>query len=172
MIVERMPVGIVIERRPAASRWQDHVWHVTAVLPGRPETAPWTVLAQEGGVTRFYAGTTDLTLYSGETEVYKHNLEAAEPAVFVVFRRDDAAPQGLRLLLATIDPAEAHAHGDTGDDLLERLPMPPLVRAWADPFVARHHKERVHWKRKRDKADPEALAHREPGAGFRGDWEE
>ena len=57
--------------------------------------------------------------------------------------------------------------GDSGADLLESLPMPPRLRAMTEAFVARHHVERVFHKRRRDRADPEALARRrrEEGEG-------
>ena len=157
MASERFPVGVVVERLPATSRWQRHVWRVTEVLPGRPATPPWTVLHEAEGTTRFYAGTTDLVVYSNETEALVHNLQAQMPAVWVVLRACEAAP-GYRLLLATVDAGEAQAHADTGDDLVEMVAMPGAVQAWLEPFVARHHVERPRYKRKREAADPEALA--------------
>jgi hypothetical protein len=40
--------------------------------------------------------------------------------------------------------------------------MPPGLLAATADFVARHHVERAFHKRKRDRADPEALARRGP----------
>jgi hypothetical protein len=40
--------------------------------------------------------------------------------------------------------------------------MPPGLLAATQDFIARHHVERQFYKRKRDKADPEALARRGP----------
>ncbi len=157
MIVERFAVGVIVERRPAKSRWQRHVWRVTEVLPGRPATPPWTVLHEADGVTQFYAGTTDLVVYSKETEALVHNLGAEMPAVWVVLRPREGAV-GLDLLMATVDAGEAQAHADTGDDLVEMVAMPAPVQAWLAPFVAAHHVERPKYKRKRERADPEALA--------------
>ena len=176
MIVERFAVGVIVERRPAKSRWQSHVWRVVELLPGRPATPPWTVLAEAEGTTRFYAGTTDLVVYSKETEALVHNLGAKQPAVWVVLRPADKGPgdaaPGLKLLMATVDAGEAQAHADTGDDLVEMVAMPDTVRAWLAPFVAAHHVDRPKYKRKRERADPEALASgRLPGisSGRRGD---
>ncbi len=152
-----MSVAVIVERRPARSRWASHVWRAVEVLPGAPATPPWTVLAEAGGATRFFAGTAELVVYSGETEALVHNLGAAMPAVWVVLRRAATAP-GWRLLMATVDAGEAQAHADTGDDLVEMVEMPQAVRAWLEPFVARHHVERPRIKRRRDRADPEALA--------------
>ena len=159
MIVERMPVAVVVERRPARSRWQDHVWRVVAVLPGAPETPPWSVLGEADGIVRYHAGTADLVAYSTDTKSYKDNLEASTPSVYAVLRRGDTA-SGWTLLMATVDPTEAHAHVDVGDDLVEALPMPKPVFEGLSAFVARHHVERKDWKRRRDRADPEALARR------------
>ena len=44
----RIPVGVVVERSKAASPWIDFIWRPVAVLPGQPETPPWTVLADDG----------------------------------------------------------------------------------------------------------------------------
>ena len=150
-------MAVIVERRPAQSRWASHVWRAVEVLPGAPSTPPWTVLGEAGGVTRFFAGTAELVVYSGETEALVHNLGAAMPAVWVVLRRA-AAAEGWSLLMATVDAGEAQAHADTGDDLVEMVAMPEAVRAWLEPFVARHHVERPKVKRRRDRADPEAMA--------------
>ena len=66
---------------------------------------------------------------------------------------------------------EAHAFADTEADLLESLPMPPGLRALTEAFVARHHVEEVFHKRRRDRADPEALGMR-PGGRRRGPGED
>lgn len=158
---ERRPVGIVVERRRMANPWQSHGWRVIAVLPGRPSTGPWTVLAKGEGWTRYFAGVVELELFRGETAAYKDNLESAQPSVYVVLRRADEEP-GLRLLEATVDPWEVDAHADSGDDLIEAMPLPEDIAAWMRDFVAQHHVERAFYKRTRDRADPEALARGRP----------
>lgn len=155
----RFPLGVVVERRPARSPWLDHVVRVAAVLPGGVERTPWSVLADEGERQQFFAGTTEVAARAADTRGYKDNLEAQQPAVYVVLRKGDG-PLGWSLLLATVDPAEAHAHAEHGDDLLEAVPMPAPLRTWLAAFVAEHHVERRQWKRRRDRADPETLARR------------
>ena len=170
MISERFPVGVVVERVKAESRWADYVWRVSDVLPATLIAAPWTMLAEtcppgkekpekekQGASTRFYAGITDLVAWAADTKVYKHNIEAPQPSVYVVLRKG-GGPHGWSLLLATVDPSEAHSHADAGDDLVEAVPMPRPVFDWLSAFVAAHHVERKEWRRKRDRADPEALA--------------
>jgi len=62
----------------------------------------------------------------------------------------------------TADPAEGESFTQVGDDLVEAVPMPVAVRDTIEAFIAEHHVERPFIKRKRDRADPEALAHRTP----------
>ncbi|WP_404383785.1 DUF3305 domain-containing protein [Caenispirillum salinarum] len=161
MTAERFPVAVVAERRPCRSPWLDHVARVDAVLPAAVDCAPWTPLGEEAGAMRFFAGNTDIVARKADTKNYKDNLEAPQPAVYVVLRKG-ATPLGWSLLLATADPAEAQAHGECGDDLLEAVAMPPEVRDWLTDFVTRHHVERKQWKRRRDRVDPEAMAPRHP----------
>jgi hypothetical protein len=155
-----IPVAVLAERRPAVTRWAEHVWRAVEVLEDAPPVPPWTVLRQEpDGRTLFFAGHAEVALHPTDTSNYKHNLEAAQPLVWVVLRHAET-PSGFMLQTVTVDPGEAHLHADTGQDFLESLPMPARLRAATEAFVARHHKEVAFFKRKRDQADPEALARR------------
>lgn len=157
---ERISIAVEVERRPARSFWHDHVWRVVALGPGRSDLPDWSLLSRSGEVLRFYAGTADLMVHSGDTKAYKDNIEAPAPSVYVVLRR---APTALpwRLALITADPNEAHAHADVGDDLVEALPMPEPVVEWISRFIARYHVEKTEWKRTRDRADPNALGRKQ-----------
>lgn len=156
-----VPVGVLAERRPGVTPWADEVWRVVEVLEAAPPVPPWTLLREEEGRALFFAGVAEVALHPTDTSNYKHNLEAAQPLVWVTLRPAET-PSGHALQAVTVDPGEAHLYADAGEDLLESLPMPPGLRAVAADFVARHHKEREFHKRKRDRADPEALARRGP----------
>ena len=162
LLIERIPLGVDVERRPGITRWQTHVLHIAGLRPPEPGLSEWALIAEDGPVQRFFAGNAELLLHSTDTQVYRDNLESPTPAVYVVLRRG-AGPFGWRLYLVTADPTEAHAHVDVGDDLVGALPMPPPVFARASEFVARHHVERRKWKRSRDRADPDALGPRPGG---------
>lgn len=157
----RIPVAVLAERRPGVTQWAEHVWRVVEVLEEAPPVPDWTVLREEKGRTLFFAGTAEVVLHPTDTSNYRHNLEAATPLVWVVLRSADT-PAGFALQTVTVDPGEAHLHADTGNDLVEALPMPPGLRATTGAYVAEHHVERQFHKRKRDKADPQALARRGP----------
>jgi len=157
----RIPVGVVVERRKAKSQWIDFVWQPVAVLAGVPDTAPWTMLSSEGEVATFYAGAAEIALYRTETGNYLSNLASGAPSLWVLMRTTGVEPP-YDLVAVTADPAEGESFTEGGNDLVESVPMPAAVRDIIEPFIAEHHVERPFYKRKRDRADPEALARRGP----------
>jgi hypothetical protein len=157
----QITVGVVVERRKAASQWIDFTWQPVTVLPGQPETAPWTVLSTEGDTVSFYAGSATISLYRGETGQYRDNLASGTPKVWVALRPTGVEPP-YDLIAVTADPAEGEGLTQGMDDVVEPVPMPPMIVEFIDAFIAEHHVERPFYKRKRIKADPEALARGAP----------
>jgi hypothetical protein len=157
----RIAVGIVVERRKAASQWIDFTWRPVTILAGQPDAAPWTVLSSTADTTSFYAGTTEVALYRTETGSYRDNLASGVPSLWVALRPTGVEPP-YEIVAVTADPAEGESFTQAGDDIVEALPMPASVRDVVEAFVAEHHVERPFFKRKRDRADPEALAPRSP----------
>jgi hypothetical protein len=157
----RIPVGIVVERRKASSQWVDFIWQPVTVLPGQPDAAPWTVLSAAGDTTSFYAGVAEVALYPGDTGSYRDNLASGAPSLWVALRPTGVEPP-YDVVAVTADPAEGESFTQAGDDIVEALPMPIAVRDIVEAFVAEHHVEQTFVKRKRDRADPEAMARRLP----------
>lgn len=151
-------VGVVVERRKAASQWIDFTWRPLSVLPGAPETKPWTVLSENPETTTYYAGGTEIELHRTETGNYRDNL-AAGPQLWVVLRPTSLDPP-YELVRVTADPSEGEAFTEAGGDLVEAVPMPEPIRDALEAFVAEHHVERPFYKRQRNRANPEALARR------------
>jgi len=154
---ETRQVGVIVEKRRAVTQWVDHVWVPVQVLPGVPDSEPWTLLEEGDGWQRFYAGPAELALYRHESETYQYNLESRQPSVWVFLRRS-SEPGQVELHGASVDPGEAHAHNDTGDDIVDFVPMPEPVLEWVRDYVRRNPPRTERYKRRRDKADPEALA--------------
>ena len=157
----QITVGVVVERRKAQSSWIDFTWRPVTVLPGAPAAAPWTQLSADGDVATFYAGATEVALYRTDTAHYRDNLAAGSPALWVALRPTGIEPP-FDLVAVTADPAEGEGFTQNGDHLVEPVPMPEPVRAIVEAFVAEHHVEQPFVKRKRDRANPEALARRTP----------
>jgi hypothetical protein len=160
-----IPVGVIVERRNAKSAWIEHVWRPVSVLSGRPETAPWTVIAEDGEAATFYAGAADIELHRSDTTYYRDNLVCAVPLLWVVLRATGTEPP-YELVAVTANPAEGEAMTEPGTDLVETVAMPEPIRTAVAAFVTEHHVEQTFFKRKRDSANPESLARR---ARVRGD---
>jgi hypothetical protein len=156
----RIPLGVVVERRKAQSPWIDFTWKPQSVLVGLPEAAPWTILSEGGDTTTIYAGTAELELYRTETPHYRDNL-ASGGRLWVALRPTGIDPP-YEIFGVTADPSEGEGWTEGGTDLIDVVAMPEPIRAVIETFIAEHHVERPFYKRKRDRADPEALGRRPP----------
>jgi hypothetical protein len=157
----RIPVGVVVEREKAKSKWVEYVWRPVAVLIGAPETEPWTQLTDEGGTATFYAGGACIELFPTETTYYRDNVASGRPLLWVALRRTGGT-RPYELFKVTADPAEGEAMTETGTDLVETVTMPNAIREQIVDYIAKYHVERPFIKRKRDRADPEALSRKSP----------
>ena len=155
----RIPVGVVVARRKAASQWIDFTWAPVSVLHGVPDTEPWTVLHSEDDTTTFYAGRAEIALHRSETGLYRDNLATGAPSVWVVLSATERDPP-YQLVTVTADPSEGEAFTESTANLVEQVAMPQSIQEIVAAFVAEHHVEREFFKRKRDRADPESLARR------------
>lgn len=145
-----MPLGIVIRRQPGVTRWARHVWRAVAVLPGAG-AADWTELRRDGDVVEFHAATVPLELYRADAEAYMVSLNMNPPTIFVVLRRDDDpdSPHEYVVHTATASAYEAQDYQDSGEEIVEPVPMPEGLIAWVKSFTDVHFEEEEFKKRKR-----------------------
>jgi hypothetical protein len=155
----RIPVGVIVERCKANSQWSEFTWRPTAVLGGLPDADPWTRLSDHEENMTFYAGSAEIELYRTETENYRDNLASAAPSVWISLLSTAGDPP-YKIAAVTVDPAEGEALTESGQGIVEAVPMPISVRDTIASFISEHHVERTFEKRKRNRADPEALARR------------
>lgn len=148
-----MPLGIVVRKTPGVTRWAAWAWRVSAVLPGAPP-ADWRELRREGAAVEYHAATLMLDLWSTDTEAYQVALGARVPGVVVVLREetDPAARMPWRPAVVTASPYEGQDYMDSGEGLIEQVPMPPGLIAWVQAFIQAHHVEEPFVKRRRDEA--------------------
>jgi hypothetical protein len=154
-----IPVGVVVERTKSVSQWSDYLWRPVKVLPGVPDTPPWSKLEGNDERALFYVGAADVDLHRTETTNYRDNLVTEAPLLWVVLEKSDGEyPYQLRLV--TADPAEGEAMTSVGENIVDSVPMPESIEQTIVAFIKEHHVEREFVKRKRDRANPEALARR------------
>ncbi|MCV6596862.1 MAG: DUF3305 domain-containing protein [Mangrovicoccus sp.] len=152
-----LPMGLVVERRASAHPWAQWIWQpVAAYLIGESTPPDWSVLRQEGEVTRYHAGVLPLVLHRKDTEALRLNLMLPEPELYAVLQESqDSGPFPYRPHAITASSYEAQDYHDSGDDLIEKLPMPEPVAALIQAFVEHHHHEVPFKKRRRDRLDLE-----------------
>jgi hypothetical protein len=163
MAGDRFEIGVIAAKRKLKSAWASHAWLPHSVLPAAPATAPWTRLAAEGEDEIFYAGAAELRLYPSETSHYRDNLGSGRPSLWVALR--EVAGDEHEVSTVTADPYEGEALAGAIGQIIEAVPMPAEIQAQVAAFVEAHHVERPFIKRKRDRADPEALARRGRAGG-------
>ena len=162
-----LPLGIVLRRRPGVTRWAQWVWRVAGVLPGAGP-ASWKLLRREGEAEEYHAATVTLELYRADAESYAAELQTERPSVYVVLRENPEAPEAgagrpeLDVVLATVSPFEAQDYADSGEEIVEQVPMPTALRALVEEFVREHFRPRRFRKRRRDEVD---VARHQDGIG-------
>lgn len=168
-----MMLGVVIERREIDNPWQQYSWRPVAVIPGAPAIDGRKTLREGDGWVHYHAATLPLELFRGETEAYKVNLSGHPPSIYVVLRDDedaDAEADSYTPFCVTASPYEAQDYLDSGEELVEGVPMEPGMIAWVQGFIDRHHVDEPFKKRKRKPYDPnESGFSRRPESGPGGD---
>ena len=156
----QIPVGVLVDRIKADSQWIDYTWQPSAVLVGQPETQAWTRISGDAERTTFYAGGATIGLHRSSTAYYRDNL-AGDCVLWVILSPTGVEPP-YQLVGVTADPTEGEGLTEAGSHVIECVPMPPQIRDVVEAFIAEHHVEQPFFKRKRDRADPEALGRRGP----------
>lgn len=147
-----LPVGAVVRRSPGVTRWAREVWKPVAVIPGAPD-AFWKELVREGEVVDFHAATVTMELFRADVEGYLVSLNMAVPSVWIIMDRDESrkSPSGWFVSAITASAFEAQGALDSGESIVEPVPVPESLAAWIKEFVDLHYIEEPFKKRQRDK---------------------
>jgi hypothetical protein len=147
-----LPVGAVVRRTPGVTRWARHIWTPVAVIPGAPE-AFWKEMVREGEVVDYHAGTVTMQLYRADAEAYLVSLNMITPSVWVILDRDQSgqSPSGWFVSDITASAYEAQDALDSGESIVEPVPIPESLAAWIKEFIDLHYIEEPFKKRRRDK---------------------
>ncbi|WP_339954221.1 DUF3305 domain-containing protein [Yoonia sp. 2307UL14-13] len=137
----------MIRRQPGVTKWVKHVWRVVAVLPGASKV-DWHELRREGDAIEYHATTLPLTLHRADAEAYLQSLSADQPSVYIVMQGGATRPD---ITHVTASAFEAQDFADTGEEIVEKVPMPEGLVAWIRDFAQTHHDEEPFVKRRRDK---------------------
>lgn len=146
-----LQVGAVVRRTPGVTRWAKYTWKPVAVIPGAPE-AFWKELVRDGEVVDYHAGTVTMELFRADVEGYLVSLNMAVPSVWIVLDRDitSQSPSGWVVSTVTASAHEALDALDSGESIVEAVPIPESLAAWIKEFIDMHYIEEPFKKRRRD----------------------
>ncbi|MBU2532276.1 MAG: DUF3305 domain-containing protein, partial [Alphaproteobacteria bacterium] len=137
--------------------WQDHRWRPAEILLGSPSLVTGTRISETADGTRYFGGTFQIELHRKETEAYLVNLENNPPVAYVILgeAEDESGALPCKVEVVTVSPFEAQDYLDSGEEIVEPLPLPQPLIEWVQSFVAEHHEEEIFVKRKRQNVDIE-----------------
>lgn len=146
-----LKIGAVVRRSPGVTRWARETWKPVAVIPGAPE-AFWKELVRDGEVVDYHAGTVAMELFRADVEGYLVSLNMAVPSVWVILDRDQTgqSPSGWVVSAVTASAHEALDSLDSGESIVEAVPIPESLAAWIKEFIDMHYVEEPFKKRRRD----------------------
>ena len=144
-------VGAVVRRSPGVTSWAKEIWKPVAVIPGAPD-ADWKQLVRDGEVVDYHAGTVTMELFRADVEGYLVSLNMKEPSVWIILDRDitGQSPAGWVVTTITASAHDALDALDSGESIVEAVPIPESLAAWIKEFVDMHYVEEPFKKRRRD----------------------
>lgn len=129
-------MGVVMERRVLANRWQSVQWAPVAVDPAAAQAAPPQMRYMDAQIQRWLYAGLEMRLYRDEAEGYFLNLSTDRPVIFVAWRMEDdvAVPW-----MVTASYNEAARLLDSGEDM-EGVPMPDEILRDVSAYVREYYK--------------------------------
>jgi hypothetical protein len=138
----KFPIAVVMQRRPANSRWADVIWEPFGVVPGHQGEAAKLLLEHDGIVQWLHPGFA-LELHRDEAEGYYMNVSASNPRVFVLWRmQGDEVEESQRQALplhVTASSDEAARWLDGGHSV-DGVAMPAEIYAWVGAYVESNYR--------------------------------
>ncbi|WP_148207405.1 molybdenum cofactor guanylyltransferase MobA, DUF3305 domain-containing [Paramagnetospirillum magneticum] len=150
-------IAVLVERRDGATQWIKDSWRPLEALVDAPEGGPWTLLRRDTGFEHYLAGGVKVVLHRSDITSYRYNLAGLEPRLYVVLRHTGEADMPVKVVMATIAPDEAQAMSESGEDMVDGVPLPRALFDWAMAFCACHPPDEPMRKRKRDKLDSDKV---------------
>lgn len=153
-----LQVGAVVRRTPGVTQWARDIWKPVAVIPGAPEEY-WKEMVREGEVVDYHAGTVMMELFRADVESYLVSLNMKVPSIWVIMDRDetDRSPSGWFVSAITASAYEAQDALDSGESIVEPVPIPESLAAWIKEFIDMHYIEEPFKKRRRNKLNVDGV---------------
>ena len=127
-------IAVVMQRRPAVSRWADCIWEPHGVLPDRGGEK--RLLRDDGKEQQWLHPGFKIVLHKDEAEGYYVNVSSQAPRVFILWRME--GEEGLPLEV-TASFEEAGRWMDGGHSV-DSVAMPAEIFAWVGDYVEKNYR--------------------------------
>ncbi len=136
MQATKKTLAVVMQRRPARSRWESVVWEPWSVLESDAPPGPARLLVEREGVAQWLHPGFELAIHRDEIEGYYMNVSSGSPRVFVLWRME--GEQGLPLqVTASYDEGGRWLDGG---HFVDGVAMPPALYAWIGEYVEKNYR--------------------------------
>jgi hypothetical protein len=132
------PVAVVMQRRPAQSRWVDCIWELHGVL--RDPGGQARLLRDDPAATQWLHPGFTLELHRDETEGYYLNVSAQDPRVFVLWRTESGNEGEFALPAEVTVSREEAARWMDGGHSVDGVAIPPAIFAWVGEYVENNYR--------------------------------
>ena len=171
MPLMRFPVAVIMQRIPLVNPWSDERWEAVAVeVAEAVDRGSEACRRRRGRYVLALPGLFRRAASGPRAEGYYLNASATEPKVFVLWRmaeEDDAAEPRARPLIVTLSYGEAARFLDVGEQV-DAVPIPGVLLAALQSFVAAHCRPEPRKKVKRNELYEGDEARRREAGGGRG----
>ncbi|MCZ6669047.1 MAG: DUF3305 domain-containing protein [Gammaproteobacteria bacterium] len=136
---DKMPVSVIMEKRPCDHAWADYSYQAVGVVTSdRLQDRQSRKIHQKDGIEQYlYTGLT-VQLYQDECESYYHNLMSPQPGCYVVAGEPEDDTEVPEPYLVSLSFDEVHAYLE-GDEQVYAVEIPPELYKWTEAFVLTHY---------------------------------
>jgi len=145
---DKMPVSVIMEKRPSDHAWADFSFKAVGVVTSEAlHDRQVKKIHQQNGVERFLFSGLSLQLYEDECESYYHNLMSPQPGCYVVAGEPEDDTEVPEPYLVSLSFDEVHAYLE-GDEHVYAVEIPPELYKWTEAFILTHYVATKKSKRK------------------------
>ena len=145
---DKLPVSVIMEKRPADHAWVDFSYEAVGVVTGDHlrENQPEKIYEQDGMERYLFSGLS-MQLHVDECESYYHNLMSPQPGCYIVAGEPEIPDEMPEPYLVSLSFDEVHAYLE-GDELVYAVEIPAQLYQWTEAFILTHYVATKKIKRK------------------------
>ena len=145
---DKMPVSVIMEKRPCDHAWADFSFEaVGVVISDQLQDRKLRRIRQQDGVEQYLYSGLSVQLHEDECESYYHNLMSPQPGCYIVASEGEADNEVPEPYLVSLSFDEANAYLE-GDEQVYAVEIPPELYQWTEAFVLTHYIATKKTKRK------------------------